>query len=159
MTEFWCYDSIRASLIGATIMHVDRRRFAASVAVFAAADVFHVMPAAAAPLMIVGELPPNFDRCAIRNVVQHDAWIFEQDGDRQAIAHQLTAAVFVKRPQPDDPHALQFVGANPSLSLDRPRLVIVGHAARFIAQDASSLRLCRCHEILFQHTGSEPNGS
>ena len=145
-------------------MTLDRRTFLASLA---AAGVASALPDAtdAAPvlpasrrLLIVGPLPPQEGRAFMRHILLADTWIFDEDGDRQVISAGFFSATFVKRPQAEDAHALQLVRYPDYLPWNRSDMIAVGHAARFVARQATFIRTCRGHAgaILFHYAQADP---
>jgi hypothetical protein len=144
-------------------MSLDRRGFLTGLAAVTTAGAIPASGAARFPesrrLLIVGPLPPNLsERRLMRRMLVAESWVFDEDGGRQAIAGFGTSALFVRRPQAADLRALQLVGFPDYLPWDRSRMIALGHAARFVAQDASLIRGCRGHKgpIVLQMDASDP---
>jgi hypothetical protein len=147
-------------------MPIDRRDFIAGLSALSVASALPAIPATAAPvpperrsILIVGPLPPTSGYGYMRGMILAESWLFDEDGDRQAIAGFATATLFIKEPLATDPRALRLVSFSDKLPWDRSRLIATGHAARFVAQKATYIRTARRHTgpILFQFTQSDPS--
>ena len=147
-------------------MPLDRRDFLTGLAAAGVASALPSTGSSAAPilpasrrLLIVGPLPPQGSRAFMKHMLSVETWIFDEDGDRQVISAGFFSATFVKRPQAADAHALQLVRYPDYLPWDRSDLLAVGHAARFVARQATFIRTCRGHAgaILFHYPGDDPS--